>query len=140
MRPRLLRLASGPLLLTGGRLCPTLVGNGTRFPAQSCPPTSGGGKGGNYVWLNADGMADAAGGGDGSEWQVQCVTEQHNAGWNGSSNWRFTNNTATQAYNSLQPLIGESSAAVYYEHGWGANSPSEQFMMRIDVAPAKTDE
>ena len=90
MRPRLLRLASGPLLLTGGRLCPTLVGNGTRFPAQSCPPTSGGGKGGNYVWLNADGMADAAGGGDGSEWQVQCVTEQHNAGWNGSSNWRFT--------------------------------------------------
>jgi hypothetical protein len=132
VRPRLLRLANGPLLLTGGRLCPTLVGKGTQFPQSKCFPQSGGGKGGNYVWVNVDGMADAAGSHNGSEWQVQCVTEHHNAGWSGEPTWLFTNNTSTQAYNSLQPL-GESSAAVFYEHGWGPSKPSQQFMMRIDV-------
>ena len=131
VRPRLLRLASGPLLLTGGRLCPNLVGNGTRFPAQSCAPTAGGAKGGNFVWINTDGMADAHDGRNGTEWEAHCVSDHHNNRWEGPPNWRFTNNTATQSYNSLQ-MLGPSSAAVFYEHGWGASLPSRQFMMRLD--------
>ena len=70
--------------------------------------------------------------GDGSEWEAQCVTQRHNEGWQGEANWRYTNNTPTQAYNSLQAL-GANSAVVFYEHGWGSSLPSRQFMMRIDV-------
>ena len=39
------------------------------------------------------------------------------------------------ADNSLQAL-GDGSAAVFYDHGWGATLPSKQFMMRIETVIA----
>ena len=72
MRPKLLKIPGGPLLLTGGRLCPELD------PGQSCLPTAGGSSG-MFLWVNQDGQADAAGNRNGSEWVMYCVTAEHNA-------------------------------------------------------------
>ena len=43
----------GPLLMTGGRLCPDLVPNSS-FAGHGCLPQGGNGQGGIFVWLNAD--------------------------------------------------------------------------------------
>ena len=90
-RPRLKKLAGGPLLLTGGRLC---VENKT----------------GIFLWVNVDGM-----GGFGSdkpgmeEWQRHSITGQHNRLWTGAKQHLFTemvNDSSvfeTLSYTSIMP-------------------------------------
>lgn len=87
VRPRLHRLEGGPLLMTGGRLCPTLVPN-TSFAGHGCLPQSvTGAQGGIFVWANLDGMADAPAGTTkgGSEWRTYCLGAIHNQLWEGDS-------------------------------------------------------
>ena len=62
-RPRLKRLASGPLLMTGGRLC---VENRT----------------GLFLWLSVDGM--------GAGFSRHSISAAHNALWRGDKNFLFT--------------------------------------------------
>jgi hypothetical protein len=85
VRPRLHRLAAGPVLLTGGRLCPTLVPNAT-YAGHGCLPQSVmGEQGGMFLWANLDGMADAPSGTSrgGSEWRTYCLGAIHNQLWAG---------------------------------------------------------
>ena len=145
VRPRMLRLPSGPLLMTGGRLCPNLVPNAS-FAGHGCLPQRGNGQGGIFVWINADGMADAPLGTakHGSEWQTFCLGEIHNQGVrqaNLPSKYLFLNATSpedvrlgngqSQTYNSLVPL-GANSVGVFYQLGYSGPTAST-WMMRIDI-------
>jgi hypothetical protein len=142
VRPRMVRLPSGPLLMTGGRLCPSLVPNSS-FAGHGCLPQGGNGQGGIFVWMNADGMADAPRGTQkgGSEWQTFCLGAIHNAHVREHQlpdKYLFTNlsrgagpDGQSQTYNSLVPL-GDRAAAVFYQLGYGGLTAST-WMMRIDV-------
>ena len=71
-RPRLLRLEpSGPLLMSGGRLC---VENTT----------------GIFLWVNSNAMAALAGGGDGSE----CTHHHHRTRSQGCARYSLTDRLA----------------------------------------------
>lgn len=135
VRPRLLLLDSGALLLSGGRLCKDLD------PGQSCIPTQNG-EGGVILWVNPDGMADLDGSRNGTEWRAHCVTAAHNHGWKGDPLLLFNETTPTQAYTSVVKL-GPSSAGVFYQHGWGYEESTVTFMIRADVStvdvPPKTE-
>jgi len=132
VRPRLLLLESGVLMLSGGRMCREQA-----KAAPLCLPTAQLSGGGAFVWTNADGMADADGTHvNGSEWVPHCVTAAHNDGWTGGKSLLFSNATAMQSYTSLVPL-GPSSAGVAYSHGWAEPASDVIFMMRMDV---KTDD
>ena len=142
----MLRLDSGPLLMTGGRLCSDLVPNAS-FAGHGCLPQGGNGQGGIFVWLNADGMADAPAGTakHGAEWQTFCLGAIHNKAIGDQglpAKYLFTNTTPgskeaglgngqSQTYNSLVPL-GPSSAAIFYQLGYTGPTAST-WMMRVDV-------
>ena len=106
VRPRMLRLAAGPLLMTGGRLCPNLVPD-----APSCLPVGGNGQGGIFMWASMDGLADAPTGTTkkGSEWETYCLGAIHNKlllSSGGDRKYLFTNCSKTgqcgsQTYNSI---------------------------------------
>jgi hypothetical protein len=152
VRPRMLRLpgaggggGGGPLLMTGGRLCPDLVPNSS-FAGHGCLPQRGNGQGGIFVWLNADGMADAPIGTakGGSEWQTFCLGAIHNEGIRAAglpAKYLFLNatkpedvaqgNGQSQTYNSLVPL-GADAVGVVYQLGYSGPTAST-WMMRIDV-------
>jgi hypothetical protein len=132
VRPKLLLLPGGPLLLTGGRLCPHLDPGQSTTP---CLPTASGSSG-IYLWVNRDGQADLAGARNGSEWERLCVTAEHNALWQGDAALKFSQSSKSQSYNSLVPL-GNRSAGLFYTKGWGA-APLANFMMRIDFPPPGT--
>ena len=132
VRPRLLLLDNGALLLSGGRLCKDLD------PAQSCIPTKNG-EGGVILWVNADGMADLDGTRNGTEWVANCVTAAHNRGWKGDPSMLFNETTPTQAYTSVVKL-GPSSAGVFYQHGWGYKETTVTFMIRADVGTIHTED
>jgi hypothetical protein len=98
-RPRLKRLATGPLLLTGGRVC---VENIT----------------GLYLWLNQDGMGGkprrvgapvAEVGAASAGWSRHSISAAHNDLWRGDAQYLFTgavNDSAkweTLAYTSILP-------------------------------------
>ena len=134
VRPRLLLLESGVLIMSGGRMC-----RGQAEAAPLCRPTAQLSGGGAFVWINADGLADAAGTRNGSEWVAHCVTAAHNDGWAGDASLLFGNATAMQAYTSLVPL-GPSSAGIAYSHGWGEPASDVVFMMRLDVQKASSND
>jgi hypothetical protein len=124
VRPKLLKIPDGPLLLTGGRLCPELEPS---IP-QTCLPTKDGGAG-IMLWVNRDGQADLVGTRNGSEWEMHCVTAEHNTHWVGDKQWLYSADTRTQAYNSLV-LLEDNSVGLFYAHGWTA-PPVANFMMRL---------
>ena len=124
---------------------PDLVPNAS-FAGHGCLPQRGNGQGGIFVWLNADGMADAPSGTAkcGSEWQTFCLGAIHNQGIrkaNLPSKYLFLNatnpedvrlgNGQSQTYNSLVPL-GANSVGVFYQLGYSGPTAST-WMMRIDV-------
>ena len=108
VRPKLLKLAGGPLILSGGRLC-----------VEKTDDIS--------IWVNDDGMAGAATGGPG-KWTKHSVSYWHNAKWAGptmghseeNTSWSYlfdsqinnSNAFATLAYTSLIPA-GERRACRY---------------------------
>lgn len=138
VRPRLHRLASGPLFMTGGRLCPGLVPNAS-FAGHGCLPQSDTGtQGGIFVWASMDGMADAPTGTTehGTEWATYCLGSIHNQLWKGDPVYRFVTCTGTalcgsQTYNSIVPL-GNTSVGVFYQNGYAGPSAST-WMIRVDV-------
>jgi hypothetical protein len=130
VRPKLLLLESGALLLSGGRLCKDDLD-----PAQSCIPTTNHGRdgeGGVLLWVNSDGMADVDGKRNGTEWKPHCVTAAHNTGWSGDPALLFNDTSDVQAYTSLV-AHGPRSARIFYEHGWGDQPHRVGFTMRVDV-------
>ena len=131
VRPKLLKLKDGPLLLTGGRLCKELE------PGQSCLPTASGSSG-IFLWVNRDGQADLVGNRNGSEWTKYCVSAEHNALWKGDASLRFTAASTSQSYNSLVSL-GSRSAGLFYTLGWSV-PPLANFMMRIDFDSEEYEE
>lgn len=139
VRPRLTRLQTGPLLMTGGRLCPGLVPN-TSFAGHGCLPQSADGtQGGMFLWANLDGMADAPDGTGkrGQEWETYCLGKIHNGLWKGDAKYLFTNcsandeNCGSETYNSIVPL-GPSSVGVFYQSGY-MGPASSTWMMRVDI-------
>jgi hypothetical protein len=78
VRPRLLLLESGTLVMSGGRMC-----KGQAEHAPSCPPLDQASVGGVFLWVNEDGMADLDHTRNGSEWVPYCVTAAHNRLWHG---------------------------------------------------------
>ena len=145
VRPKLLLLpGGGPLLLLGGRLCKEL-----NLDGQHCTPETGGagsrdvGAESILLWVNDDGLADHAGGRNGSEWRKVCVTAEHNRLWQKGTELLFTQNTSTQSYGSIVPLAEKDgglsrSAGIFYQHGWqSSGAPMATFMMRVDF-PAES--
>eukprot|EP01050_Picozoa_sp_SAG11_P018591 SAG11_NODE_2838_length_2917_cov_5.779178_2_plen_202_part_00 len=139
VRPRMFRLPAGPLLMTGGRLCPNLAPNAS-FAGHGCLPQGGNGQGGIFLWANFDGMADAPSGTTkaGAEWSTFCLGAIHNKLWKGDPKYRFVdcgkNRSAicgSQTYNSLLPL-GDASVGLVYQNGYNGQSASTWFM-RVDV-------
>jgi len=140
VRPRMHRLRAGPLLMTGGRLCPNLVPD-AHDPGHGCLPQSESkAMGGLYVWANFDGMADApAGRGErgGLEWRTYCLGAIHNKLID-DSRYAFVNclngsgACGSQTYNSIVPL-GDRSVGIIYQNGYIGPAASTWFM-RIDLA------
>ena len=146
-RPRLLKLAAGPLLLSGGRLC-----------VEDTDDIS--------MWLNSDGLAGTTPGGElPGEWAKTSVSYWHNRLWTGPASMRFdaqinnSNAFATlvrprasasflraepahcliaadcwQAYTSLIPS-GPSSGVIIYQKFYSPMYwppwPQATFMMRF---------
>jgi len=123
-RPRVMQLAEGPLLLTGGRLC---VENMT----------------GIFLWINADGM----GGTD--SWVRHSITAQHNRLWQGDAKYLFSemvNDSSvfeTLSYTSIV-ATGPRSAAIMYNKffhtefgpGWPVKTwpgPNANFVIHVRV-------
>jgi hypothetical protein len=122
-RPRLKSLATGPLLMTGGRLC---VENKT----------------GLFLWVNEDGMggseAHATAG-----FSRHSISAAHNALWRGDKQYLYTNavnNSAlweTLAYTSILPT-GPDSVAIMYQKFLNMSSkpwpgPSATFAIQLKV-------
>lgn len=137
VRPRMVRLPSGPLLMTGGRLCPTLVPNST-FAGHGCLP-QGNGHGGIFLWASMDGMADAPSGTSklGAEWRTFCLSTIHNLLWKGDPKYRFITcalnekNCGSQTYNSIVPLA-MNAVGIFYQNGYSGPNGST-WMMRVDI-------
>ena len=141
VRPRMLRLSSGPVLLTGGRLCPNLiVDSGASSEVIDCwPKNRTRGTGGIFLWVNHDGMAAAPGhsppgGANGTEWEAHCLSSIHNFGWKGDPTLLFSADTNSETYNSVVPL-GHNSAAVFYSTQLSAApwTVIATFMMHVTV-------
>ena len=131
-RPRLLKLAGGPLILSGGRLC-----------VEKTDDIS--------IWVNKDGMAGAATGGPG-KWTKHSVSYWHNAKWAGptmghseeNTSWSYlfdsqinnSNAFATLAYTSLIPAGDREFVVIYQKffspHYWPP-WPQATFQMRVRV-------
>ena len=136
-RPKLLKLAGGPLVLSGGRLC-----------IENTDDIS--------IWVNEDGMAGAATGGPGS-WQKHSVSFWHNAMWAGPTigkdpNSSFTYNLlfdaevnnsnafGTLGYTSLIPAGPREFVIIYQKfyspHFWPP-WPQATFQMRVSLSSNK---
>jgi hypothetical protein len=101
-RPRLMRLPSGPLLLSGGRVC---VENTT----------------GIFLWVNEDGMGGSRGGGDPrSEWVRHSISYQHNRLWRGDPRYLYDERVnisdawQTLSYTSMM-VTGPDSVVLTYQ-------------------------
>ena len=114
VRPKLLLLNDGPLLLTGGRLC---VENTKDI----------------RLWVSVDGNAH--------NFSTFSLSYQHNRLWSGDSRFLFdelVNNTdawESLAYTSLVPK-SENSAFIYYNKFFSASWPpwpSATFMMQVQI-------
>eukprot|EP01050_Picozoa_sp_SAG11_P011838 SAG11_NODE_1281_length_5311_cov_4.192441_4_plen_371_part_00 len=128
-RPRIKRFSSGPLLMTGGRMC---VENMT----------------GLFAWLNLDGMGGFGSSSPGDAWTWHSISYQHNLRWKGDKRYLFTdavNSTwaddrprffdETQAYTSIL-LTGPRSATIMYQQ-WaepkGHNGTT--FAIQVEIRP-----
>jgi hypothetical protein len=121
VRPRLLRMPGGPLLLSGGRNCVA-------------------GRKDISLWESAAAAA-AAGGALGAGWVEHSLTFQHNRLWQGSASFLFdarvnaTTGFETLSYTSLV-RTGPGSFAIFYNKffspGWPP-WPSANFMMQVSV-------
>ena len=116
VRPKLLLLNAGPLLLTGGRLC---IENTKDI----------------LLWISLDGSA--------RNWTSFSLTYHHNQQWHGDARFLFdalVNDTSawqSLAYTSLVPL-GDNSAAIFYQKFFTPEWPpwpSATFMMQVQVTP-----
>lgn len=114
VRPKLLLLDDGALLLAGGRMCVEQTKD-------------------ILLWVSADGSAD--------EWASFSLTYQHNRLWHGDRSFLFdqlVNSTAaweSLAYTSLVPE-SESSALIFYQKSFSPTWPpwpSATFVMRVQV-------
>jgi hypothetical protein len=109
VRPKLKLLPSGPLLLTGGRLCVE--------ESQ-----------GVYLWLNEDGMGGIGGRNPRTEWARHSISYQHNRLWRGDPRYLFnetvnaSNGWGTLSYTSIM-VTGPNSAAISYQQ-FGAYGPN----------------
>ena len=94
-RPRLLKLAAGPLLLSGGRLC-----------VEDTDDIS--------MWLNSDGLAGTTPGGElPGEWAKTSVSYWHNRLWTGPASMRFDAqiNNSNAFATLVRPRASASSAS-----------------------------
>jgi hypothetical protein len=116
VRPRLLLLDDGPLLLTGGRLC---VENTKDV----------------LLWISSDGSAN--------NWTTFSLTYQHNLLWHGDQRFLFDNlvndtgSWESLAYTSLVSQ-SENSAFVFYQKFFNPTWPpwpSATFSMRVQILP-----
>ena len=131
--PRLLKLESGPLILSGARLC-----------VEHTDDIS--------IWVNADGMAGAGTGGPG-EWRRYSVSYWHNTRWDGPTtstgvthgarySYLFdaqinnSNAFATPGFTSLV-RAGPSSFVLIYQKYFSPNFwppfPLSTFQMTVNV-------
>ena len=101
VRPKVKKLDSGVLFLTGGRLC---VNNAT----------------GIYLWVNIDGMGGYRSNEAGTSiWQRHSITAQHNRLWKGDTKYLFSdmvNDSSvfeTLSYTSIVPT-GPRSVVITY--------------------------
>ena len=131
VRPKLKLLDSGPLLLTGGRLCVE-------------------GAQGVYLWVNEDGMGGVGGGDPRVEWQRHSISYQHNRLWaarGGDPRYLFNESVnasdgwGTLSYTSIMPTGPDSAAIAYQQYGaYGPNStvhtwpgPNTNFAIQVKV-------
>jgi hypothetical protein len=134
VRPRLKRLPSGPLLLSGGRLC--IEKNLTGL------------QNGPFVWLNADGMGGLNGGDDRENWVRHSLAEQHNKLWKGEKRFLFdpANDSPWQslAYTVVLATGPDSFVVTYnvyvgtqkgHSPGSSRNNVSATFMLHGRVVP-----
>ena len=132
-RPRLRKLSSGPLILTGGRLCVENIS-------------------GIFMWLNRDGMGgfDSSTRPDAEIWVRHSISAQHNLHWKGDPAYLFSelvNSSAvfeSLAYTSII-ATGPRSAAITYNKFWpggvgpngavskGWPGPSANFVIQVAV-------
>ena len=132
-RPRIKRFSSGPLLMTGGRMC---VENVT----------------GLFAWLNLDGMGGLGSSSPGDAWTRHSISYQHNLRWKGDKKYLFTdevNSTSaddrprffdeTQAYTSIL-LTGPRSATIMYQQ-WA--EPKQHngttFAIQVEIRPDENE-
>lgn len=115
VRPKLLLLDDGPLMLTGGRLC---VENTKDI----------------LLWVSFDGTA--------RNWTTFSLTYQHNLLWGGDRRYLFddsVNNTGawdSLAYTSLVSR-SENSAVIFYQKFFTPSWPpwpSATFMMKVQIS------
>jgi hypothetical protein len=131
VRPKLKLLASGPLLLTGGRLCVE--------DAQ-----------GVYLWVNEDGMGGIAGEDARVEWKRHSISYQHDRLWKaagGDPKYLFgegvnaSDGWGTLSYTSIMPTGPASAAITYQQFGaYGPNhtvtawpGPNTNFVIQVKV-------
>ena len=130
-RPRLLKLAGGPLILSGGRLC-----------VEDTDDIS--------IWVNEDGMAGAVKGGPGI-WTKHSVSYWHNTMWEGSTTGSSngasysllfdaqinnSNAFATLAYTSLISAGPRAFVIIYqkfYSPLYWPPWPQATFQMRVQL-------
>jgi hypothetical protein len=114
VRPKLLLLDDGPLLLAGGRLC---VENTKDV----------------LLWISADGSAN--------NWTTFSLTYQHNLRWRGDQRFLFSNLVndtgawESLAYTSIVPST-RNSAWVFYQKFFTPSWPpwpSATFMMEVQI-------
>ena len=125
-RPRLHKLAGGPLLMSGGRLC---TENTTDL----------------FLWVSWDGMGD--------EFERHEITHWHNELWKGDPSYKFdigvnsSKQFETIAYTSMVPA-GPGSIYIVYNKYFNSTvdgkphwppMPSASFMMRVTFANRSTD-
>ena len=131
MWPRLLKLESGPVILSGARLC-----------VEKTDDIS--------IWVNADGMAGAATGGPGV-WIKHSVSYWHNKMWDGATSggdhgskysYLFDaqiNNSdvfATSGFTSLVPAGPSAFMLIYQKYfspSYWPPFPQATFQMKIGL-------
>ena len=130
--PRLLKLKSGPLVLSGGRLC-----------VEKTDDIS--------IWVNADGMAGASSGGPGV-WTKYSVSYWHNKMWAGptrgggnGSNYSYlfdkqinnSNVFATSGFTSLIPAGPQDFMIIYQKYfspSYWPPFPQATFQMKVSAS------
>jgi hypothetical protein len=121
--PRLLKLDSGPLIMSGARMC-----------VEHTDDIS--------IWVNTDGMAGAGTGGPGT-WTRHSVSYWHNRKWLGPAHGLFdaqinnSNAFATSGFTSLL-RAGPSGFVLVYQKYFSPTFwppfPQSTFIMRVSVS------